>query len=100
MFLLGTQTKVLLILPLVPVVIPAQGPSEWVNECGSCTFQWEGHLDPCLFWHVPLTAKECVSGICSQTRPKHRKGHLSQIRGELPFAEIEKGSFSFFFLDK
>lgn len=33
MFLLGTQTKVLLILPWVPVVIPAQGPSEWVNEC-------------------------------------------------------------------
>lgn len=42
MFLLGTQTKVLLILPLVPVVIPAQGPSEWVNSVEAVLFSGRG----------------------------------------------------------
>ena len=99
MFLLGTQTKVLLILPLVPVVIPAQGPSEWVNSVEAVLFSGRG-TQPLPALACATQCKECASGVCSQTRPTHRKEHLSQICGELPFAQTEKASFSFFFLDK
>lgn len=64
-FLLWAQTKLLLMLPVVSAVVPAQGPSEWVRECWLKVVLFiyflvgRGHLGLCLFRHVPLSAK-CI----------------------------------------
>lgn len=69
---LWAQTKLLLILPLVSALTPAEGPSEWADECCRLFFFGGGSTKTCAH-SERYPSMSGVAGGCWETGPNARK---------------------------